>query len=137
MLKCCQAEAARPERAVQLSLQENRDGAVVYERYVHHGAEAACLDRVNAGRAEPFAEVVEEARGLLGRGSPDEAGALSLACVREKGELGDGQDGASYVSDAAVHLPLFVGHDPQACYLLGQPGRLGFAVSMRDADQQE
>ena len=27
-----------------LSLQNNRDGAVVYERHVHHGPEAACLD---------------------------------------------------------------------------------------------
>ena len=128
---------AVPRTIGSLPLQENRDGAVVDERYVHHGAEAARLDRVNAGRTEPLAEVIEEARGLLGRSSPNEAGALSFARVREQSELRDGQDGPSYVSDAAVHLPLLVGNDPQSCYLLGQPVRLGFAVSVRDADQQE
>jgi hypothetical protein len=78
-----------------LSLQDYRDGTVVDERYVHHRAEAACLDRVNAGRAETCAEVVEEARGFFGRGCFDEAGTLSLARVGEKGELGDGEDGGS------------------------------------------
>ena len=92
---------------------------------------------MNARLAEQFAEVIEETYGVLGRGCSDEAGALSFACVREERELRDGQDGPSYVSDTAVHLPFFVGHDPQPCYLFGQPCRLGFAVSMRNADQQE
>jgi hypothetical protein len=90
VLKCRGAKAATPERAELLSLQDYRDGAVVDERYVHHGAKAACLDRVNAGHAEPLAEVMEEAHGHLGRGSPDETGALSFACVCEQGELRDG-----------------------------------------------
>jgi hypothetical protein len=120
-----------------LSLQEYRDGAVVDERYVHHRAEAACLDGVDARSTEPFAEVVEEATRLFGRGRSDEAGTLSLASVGEEGELGNGEDGPSDVPDAAVHLPLVVGHDPQSCDFLGQPLCFGFAVSLRDADQQQ
>ena len=131
------SEARWAERADLLSLQEYCDGAVVDECYVHHSAEAACLDRVDAGRAQPLTEVVEEACGLLGRGRPDEAGAFTPACVREEGELRDGEGCSPDVSDTAVHLSLFVGHDPQFCYLLGQPVRFGFAVSLRDADQQE
>jgi hypothetical protein len=120
-----------------LSLQNYRYGAVVDERYVHHGAEAACLDRVNSRCTEPFAEVVEEARGFFGWGRFDEAGTFSLARVGEEGELGDGEDGPSEVPDAAVHLSHFVGHDPQSCNFLGQPVCFGFAVSLRDADQQQ
>src|SRR5215213_10975839 len=115
------------------AFQDYRDGAFVDERYVHHGAEAACLDRVNAGVAEPIAEVVEEVRGLLGRGRPDETGAPSFACVREQGELRDGQDGPSYVSDTAVHLPLFVGHDPNTSYFPGHPVLSRFAAFMSTA----
>ena len=120
-----------------LSLQYYRDRAVVDERYVHHCSEAACLDGVDARRSEPFAEVVEEARGLLGRGRSDEAGASTFACVGKEGELGDGENRSPCLLDAAVHLPFFVGHDPQSCYLLGQPVRFGFAVCVRDADQQD
>ena len=129
------SEARRAKRADQLSLQEYRDGAVVDERYVHHRAEAACLDRVNSRCVEPFAEVVEQARGFFGRGRSDEAGTLSLARVGEEGELRDGEDGPSDIPDAAVHLPLVVGHDPQSCDFLGQPVCFGCAISLRDADQ--
>jgi hypothetical protein len=51
--------------------------------------------------------------------------------------LRDGQDGASDVSDAEVHLSLFVAHNPEAGYFICQPDRLGFAVSLGDADEQE
>ena len=54
----------RPYRAS--SLQNNRHRAVVYERHVHHGPEAARLDLLDARCAEALAEVVEETRGLLG-----------------------------------------------------------------------
>ena len=121
----------------KLSLEDYRDRAVVDECYVHHRTEAACLDRVYAGRAESLAEVVEEARGLLGRGRSDEAGTSALTCVCEERELRDGEGCSPGVFDTAVHLPLFVGHDPQSCYLLGQPVRFGFAVSVCDADQQQ
>ena len=128
---------APAERADQLSLQDNRDGSVVYERYVHHRTEAACLDWMNTGRTKSLAEVVEEARGIFGRGCSDEAGTLPLSCVCEEGELRDGEDGPSDVPDAAVHLPLVVGQDPQSCNFLGQPVCFGFAISLRDADQQQ
>ena len=51
--------------------------------------------------------------------------------------MGDGEDGSSYIFDAAIHLAFFVRHDPESRYLLGQPVRLGLAVSVCDADQQE
>ena len=127
----------RLERAEKLSLQDNRDRTVVDERYVHHRSEAACLDGVYARRAESFAEVVEELRCLLGRGGSDEVGTPALARVREEGELGDGEGCSAGVFHAVVHLPFFVGHDPESCYLLGQPVRFWFSVSVRDADEQQ
>ena len=81
--------------------------------------------------------MVEETRGFFWRGCSDEAGTLSLARISEEGELRDGEDGPSDVPDTTVHLTLVVGHDPQSCYLLGQPVCFGFAVSSRDPDQQQ
>ena len=120
-----------------LALEDYRDGAVVDEGHVHHRPEAARRDLVYACRAEPLAEVVEEACCLLGWGRIDEAGTPAFARVCEEGELGDSQGCSPGVFDAAVHLAFFVGHDPQSRYLLGQPVGFGFSVPVGDTDQQK
>jgi hypothetical protein len=81
--------------------------------------------------------VIEERLGLCGRGGADEARAFAFAGVGEKGELRDGEDFAAGLQGAEVHLPLVIGEDTEACHLLGEPVGLCFAVSVRNADEEQ
>lgn len=119
-----------------VALYQQRDGTVIDEFDVHHGAEFSCLDLVPS-RTKAREEVFVQRNRDIGSCRIPEAGAAPLARVTVQRELRYHEQGTSDLRQVAVHPSLVVGEQPQARHLLDHPVDLGRRVAVGEADEQE
>src|SRR5512134_170507 len=126
----------RPARQ-GLSLQEDRDGAVVDEIDRHFRAEAPRRHR-NGGDIPQMRHhpVVERLRLLL-RCRLVESRPVPLPHVAVEGELGDEQDSSPRLRHGPVHLPLPVLEHPKPEELVAQPPPRRLVIAATDPDEGE
>src|SRR5262249_60719412 len=126
----------RPGNRGRTSLQHDRDGPVVDELDGHVLAEDAGRDG-DALAAQLVAELVVEGLREVRRRGVHEARAVSLARIRDEGELAHDQRSAADVQDAAVELAAFVGEDPEPRDFSGGANSVGPRVIARDAEEND
>jgi len=111
-------------------------GAVVDERDLHRGSEDAARDR-KTGKLEGGAEVIVERLRELSRQSITETRAAAVGEIRQKRELGHGEDAAARLGKRPVHLPGLVREDSKTADLSRRLFRLRRPVAHLGADEHE
>ena len=119
-----------------VGVEEDGDGSVVDEVHLHVGAEAAGFDPEAVLGTEAVVEIVIQGRSLLRACGGDERRTVALAAIGVKRELGYTEDGAAYIADGEVHLPLLVLEHAQVRDLLCQYIGFCLRIRIRHADQQ-
>src|SRR5689334_10841117 len=123
-------------RRAELGLQPERNGAVVRQRDLHHGAELpACARHTGCGDGRD--ELVEQGGTELGRCGTREARSKATARVGRERELGNQQDTTARVAHGAIHLPRGVGKDAIGDETCRQLSGFSRAVGAFDSHQNE
>ncbi len=122
--------------AASLSVDDDRDRAVVDELDLHPGAEDPRSHR-DAERAERIAEALDERFRLLRRRRGGEARPEALARLGEERELADDERLATSVEEGAVEATACVREDPNPGDLGSEPLRGVGPVPGGDPEQDE
>ena len=91
-----------------IRIEKDGDGAIVDEVHLHVGTEAAGFDMETVLGSEAVIEIVIQRRSLLRACGVDERRTVAFAAIGIERELGYTEDGAAYIADGEVHLPLLV-----------------------------
>jgi len=119
-----------------LRVQQDGDGAIVYQFHRHRLLEPAGL-AAQAGGADSSDEILVEAARLLGAGCGIEGRPLASAYVAEQRKLRYQQHCATSLADRQIHLSFRIVENAQAGDLVGQVVGIGFGVILAYAQQYQ
>lgn len=121
-----------------MGVDEDGDGAVVGERYLHVGTELSGLDVFAEELRETGDEFVVHRDGEVGFGGSDIAGAVALAGAGHEGELAHEENvGVGHLGDVEVHDALGVVEDAECYNLAAEVIDVVIGVGVLDAEEDE
>src|SRR6266487_2309763 len=121
------------------AIQQQRDRAVVDERYLHHRLKLASLRR-DAVAPQLANDVFVQRPGYVRRRGLVEGRAAALPAIARERELRDHEDCASHVLNRQVDMPGRVGRifeDAQFANLAGDVVDIGRPIALFDADEDQ
>ena len=119
-----------------LSIQPDRDGAVIHQFHLHVGTELPRL-HWHPVTGQKVAEPLIDSLAILRGSSTREPGPIAPACICSEGELADNQSRSTDILNRSVHLPLLILEDAQVSHLAGEILRLLICIATHGADKHK